>query len=145
MAAAVQLYSRLWLELEALFDQLQAGADARTGVCPLPIEVIRLELIVLLDRCDSTRWRALVEAPLLAALHRDLEALLAALAAPPDALGAVQIIGAQNQLFDALLTLHAAQLGTPAKFQPNPASPWMVSFAHNARSPALAAATAAPP
>jgi hypothetical protein len=55
--ASIELFSRLWVELDTLLATDGHGHSA--GITPGPrVQVLRLELILLLDACQSTRWRA---------------------------------------------------------------------------------------
>ena len=103
-AASIQLYSRLWADLEVLSDQLAATTDQPPDVIELRLEMLRLELIVLLDNCRSARWRSMLSPEHRLVLRATLEDLLATLAVPPDAFGRAVIFQAQNQVFDAVLS-----------------------------------------
>jgi hypothetical protein len=103
-AASIRLYSRLWADLEVLSDQLAATTDQSADVIDLRLEMFRLELVVLLDNCDSARWRSMLSPEHRLVLRATLEDLLATLAVPPDALGRAVVFQAQNQVFDAVLS-----------------------------------------
>ncbi|MGO9993090.1 MAG: hypothetical protein ACLPTF_11345 [Steroidobacteraceae bacterium] len=103
-AASIQLFSRLWADLEVLSDQLAATTDQPPDVIELRLEMFRLELIVLLDNCRSARWRSMLSPEHRLVLRATLEDLLATLAVPPDAFGRAVIFQAQNQVFDAVLS-----------------------------------------
>lgn len=57
-AATLQLYSRLWWDLEELGGRIGAGPGPRHAALDLRLEMLRLELIVLLDGCESARCKA---------------------------------------------------------------------------------------
>lgn len=109
-AAIIQLYSRLWLELEALCN-LMLGEAAKSGKAPSGVEarleIIRLEVVLLLDGCRSARWRSLLRPEQLAALRADLDAVLDSLDSPAGVPGFDGIFSAQNRLFDAVVDRYA--------------------------------------
>jgi len=118
-AASIQLYSRLWADLEVLSDQLAATTDQSPDVIELRLEMFRLELVVLLDNCDSARWRSMLSPEHRLVLRATLEDLLATLAVPLDALGRAVVFQAQNRVFDAVLSRCAESVDVAEHF-PSP-------------------------
>ena len=98
-AAAIELYSRVWLALERLTGRSAPGEPET------PLMVLRLELIVLPDACDSPSWRLMLAHEQRRELRATLESVLRMLAAPAD--GGWHLMQAQNRLIDAVL-LHCA-------------------------------------
>jgi hypothetical protein len=117
-AASVWLYSRLWLDLETLSDRLAQTADGMPDEIDLRLEMFRLELIVLLDHCDSARWRSLLSSGHRFVLRATLQHLLCMLAVAPDRLERGVVAQAQNQLFDAVLRHCGEQFGEAEHARP---------------------------
>jgi hypothetical protein len=96
-AASIELYSRLWLELERLIESLETDqADRR-------VVLVRLELLVLLDACESPRWQGMLSAEQNAELRSTLLSVLHALAELSSLPVDDVIAEAQNCLLDAVL------------------------------------------
>jgi hypothetical protein len=55
-AASITLFSRLWLVLE----ELAACEESDPERFETALQILRLELVVLLDACESSRWRSLL-------------------------------------------------------------------------------------
>lgn len=105
-AACIDLYSRLWLELEQLGERLTAGDRSGSAVeLKTRLAILRLELIVLLDACASARWQSMLGRQQRVELRSMLERLLRTLATPFDAVDGSLLADAQNQILDAVLTL----------------------------------------
>lgn len=102
--AAIELYSRLWLELEQVTARLRLAAD-HCGAVQLEVRltILRLELVMLLDGCDSQRWRALIGPRRCSELGATLRDLLAALSAPFEALDRGLLDRTQDRILDATL------------------------------------------
>jgi len=77
--------------------------------------MFRLELVLLLDACDSARWRSMLRPEHLAALRADLDAVLKSLDAAADSPGCDAILGAQNRLFDAVVDHYAGVFAGAAR------------------------------
>jgi hypothetical protein len=133
-AATIHLYSRLWLELEAWCGSLNesSGAGAWDGV-DVRLEMFRLELVLLLDACDSARWRSMLRPEHLAALRADLDAVLKSLDAAADSPGCDAILAAQNRLFDAVVDHYAGVFAGAARPKTERAneSAWRAPFTQN--------------
>jgi hypothetical protein len=101
--ALIGLLSRLWLELERIiggsnvFDTRPASSSAENQM-----ELFRLEVLVLLDACDSLRWQSLMSPQQCLELRATLRSLLRTLSGASDAPDSDVIGEAQNQLFDSL-------------------------------------------
>jgi hypothetical protein len=108
-AACIELFSRLWVEL----NSISAGADPmRTSLAGLSsghqIEILRLELILVLDACRSARWRTLLDKSQRLCLECLLRDVLDALNSSSEEIPCAPIAWAQNRLFEALLEHCAA-------------------------------------
>jgi hypothetical protein len=111
-AASIELYSRLWQELEQLICRLAETDGLPTPSATDAVVTFRLQLVVLADACVSTRWRSLLAADQRQDLRSTLERVRRTLAVPPHALGPWAIAQAQNQLLDAVLDQYNAALKT---------------------------------
>jgi hypothetical protein len=126
--ALIGLLCRLWLELEGIVGELSAR-DMPHASCGAEnqMEIFRLEVLVLVDACDSLRWQSLMNSHQRLGLRATLHTLLRTLTGPRD-LSDSEIIGhAQNQLFDSLLRHHIERehsrpprSATPGKADCNP-------------------------
>jgi hypothetical protein len=122
-AASIQLYSRLWLELETLGGMLSEWARQRSPwTLAMRLERLLLELVVLLDACDSTRWHSLLPTEQRSNLQRTLAEALHILSVPVDALSLALIGRTQNLLFDSVKQ-QAAALGAP-RSRPSSLAPY---------------------
>lgn len=102
-AASIELYVRLWLELERLIE----SAPRR---CDVGLEMLRLELLLLLDACDCPHWQSILSTRQRLELRSTVEGVLRALGAASHPGGCGGIAEAQNRLLDAVLTqLHATR------------------------------------
>jgi hypothetical protein len=111
VAATIELYSRLWRELERALDlfarqaEFTVGADASDS----PLVVLRLEILILLDACDSQAWQSMLGTERRLALRAILESLLASLAPLQAERDPCYVLArAQNQLLDAVLAQYSA-------------------------------------
>jgi hypothetical protein len=97
--ACVELYTRLWAELDAL-----GTAGRPPGSSALEdVELLRLELLLLADACQSPRWRAVLSAAQRFALRSVVTDVLAALNRPLEELSADALAQVQNRLFDEIV------------------------------------------
>jgi len=109
-AACIELFSRLWVELNAL----SAAADP-AGAPPADLpsqprdEILRLELILVLDACRSEQWRMMLDRSQRLALECLLRDVLDALNSSSAEFPCTPIEWAQNRLLDALLEHCAAE------------------------------------
>ncbi len=105
-AAAVQLYSRLWGDLECLGELCAEGqyCSGQPGLerCVL---MLRLELTLLLESCQSGSWSALLPGSQLDSLRVTLEPVALMVGHATDALQPHMIARAQNRLLDEVLRL----------------------------------------
>jgi hypothetical protein len=92
-AASIQLYARLWFDLE------------RFNVPTLELQLLtfRLEVVLVLEGCNSKAWRAFLRPEERLTLERTLQSLLEIIAAPLPMAGRMAIDRAQDLLFDALI------------------------------------------
>ena len=100
--AFTELCGRIWLELERLSQQLEPSAlpDASCELVLLPAATLRLELLVMLDACDSPRWRAMLATDQRRNLRLMLTDVLEAIAVTPEDLTRHLIERAQDRLLD---------------------------------------------
>jgi hypothetical protein len=105
-AACIELYSRLWWELEEL-TQSFVGDESSHSQLDSRLVLLRLETIVLIDSCDSTKLRSLLGGSERRDLRATLESLLAALEE-----GLLQ--HAQNRLLDTVLAILAPLIRSAA-------------------------------
>jgi hypothetical protein len=94
--ACIELFSRLWQELEHAFATIECDA---LGVA----EILRLEIHLLSEGCDCARWRLLLSESQQLSVRSTLQDVLLILDVHPadfpwEALGV-----AQNRLFDAVI------------------------------------------
>jgi hypothetical protein len=94
-AACIQLYSRIWEELESI-----PTAEPRR-FCGLALEILRLDLVLLIDACDM-RWRFELTARPRISMRAVLVEVLELLAAPADEIPQF-VPEAQDCLLDAVL------------------------------------------
>jgi len=118
----VGLLAELWAELEAVLGAAGASDDGSSASCRRAehrSQALRLELVLLAERCDSLRWQSLIGAAQLERVRRVVTALHALLdfspleARTPDARRA--IICAQNYLFDEVCRTRQVRLQWPAR------------------------------
>jgi hypothetical protein len=109
--ACIELFSRLWVELDAVFATDDPMRSA--GFIPAPrVETLRLELILLLDACRSTRWRAQLDSSQRHFLLSILNHILDALNASREGVLRGPIESAQTRLLDAIQEQCAALSAT---------------------------------
>lgn len=97
--ACVELYARLWSDLDAF-----AAADEARARDPLgPIALLRLELLILLDACQSPRWRAVLSGAQQLALRAVVTDVLAVLNRPLEGLTREVIAEVQDRLFEEIV------------------------------------------
>jgi len=117
--ASIKLYSRLWLELERLSELFAASAESDL-VREIEVRAmgLRLELVLLLDACDSARWRSMLGTARRLELRATLQGLFEALAVPQSSLGCRVVSQAQDWLFDAALeTVSQEMRSIPARIR----------------------------
>lgn len=104
--ACIELFSQLWAQLESMATEGPVHrAPADTASEPR-MEILRLELIVLLDACRATRWRMLLDGGQRRVLERCLSEVLDTLNTKFEEAPLHAIEGAQNSLLDAVLEQH---------------------------------------
>lgn len=94
MTACIEIFSRLWDRLENL------GAQD-TEAC---LQIIRLELVLLIGKCDSPRWELLLDCAQRKTLRATLDDVLEALKNASASFHTFAIEMAQNRLLDAIRT-----------------------------------------
>jgi len=100
-AACIELYSRLWAELEQLSAPEHCGATHSVTVERW--QILRLEIHLLIDACDTARWRMLMSKSERRCLKASLRNLLDGLGPFGSAESAHAIAAAQNRLLNAVL------------------------------------------
>jgi len=139
-AATIQLYGRLWLELEKLSGPLtDSGAHGPRADAELRLEIFRLELAVLLDACGSARWRDLLGPEHGRRLQDVLLNLLAMLEVAPDKIGHEVLWQAQDTLLDAVLSEYAQEFKATDGAGPAE-NPWMAQRPSQLQIPCTAGA-----
>ena len=100
--ASIELFSRLWVELDTLLAT--DGQRHSAGSTPAPrVQVLRLELILLLDACQSTRWRAQLDTGQRLSLQSIFDDILHVLdPSSEEEILRGPIESAQNRLLDAI-------------------------------------------
>jgi hypothetical protein len=99
VVASIELYSRLWLALE----RLAVSDDDDPARIETALVILRLELVVLLDACDSPSWRSMLDAEHRIQLQATLKSVLRTLSERLDDWRG-DVSDAQNRLLDAVLT-----------------------------------------
>jgi hypothetical protein len=122
VVAVVELSARLWSDLEYLVKLRETDSleDAESTFLWGPARV-RLELLVLLDACNSRRWRSFLAPGKRRELRNFLIGVLDAIDVAPDGLTR-QVIGeAQNRLLDEVLSQYEglSKAGDPLRYRHN--------------------------
>jgi hypothetical protein len=114
--ACIQLYSQLWEELDLVAASVGAGNASHSppALAALRLQILRLELIVLIDACDGTLWRTLLNSVQLRSLKPILQGALDAVAGAGGEDWTASIGRAQDQLLDAVLDQCPVPSGVPA-------------------------------
>jgi len=101
--ACIELFSRLWGELESIVPLASVRGDKDGSSCVRRLEILRLELVVLQDACRSTRWRMVLDGEQRRGLERLVGEALDALTTGFDEAPLQAIARVQNCLLDAVL------------------------------------------
>ena len=107
--ASIVLYSRIWAELERL--------HAAAAPPELHSQILRLEIHLLIQACDSWRWRGLMSAPQRHTLQQTLANVLHRLGASEEGICAAAAGAAQDRLLDAVLDQYATLQDVTASAQ----------------------------
>ena len=100
-AACIELYSRLWAELDVL-----SASENSEALQPAMIErseILRLEIHILIDACDTARWRLLLNTAQRHNLKSTLHDVLLSFGMCTGQFSRDAIASAQNCLLDAVL------------------------------------------
>ena len=103
--ACIQLYSQLW----AALDLVLASRDSRSAspsppaIAAVRLQMLRLELIVIIDAGEGALWRTLLNSVQLRSLQGILGEVLDALSSADGEQWAASIERAQDHLLDAVL------------------------------------------
>jgi hypothetical protein len=104
--ASIELFSRLWAQLESMAAEGPLSEVPPDSALALRVQILRLELIVLLDACRATRWRMLLSGEQRRALELRLSEVLECLNTRFEEAPLPTIEGAQNCLLAAVLEQH---------------------------------------
>ena len=112
-AALVEVCARIWLELERLAESSErVSAPAESPKLLLMAETLRLELLLLLDSCDSAFCRSLLAAEQRRILRRLVLDVLAAIEFAADGLERSAIEQAQDRLLGEVQAQYSAAFST---------------------------------
>ena len=115
--ACIELLQRLWMELERVHVAERATRLHGGGFTSrLPAEMLRLELAVLLDACQSERWRRLLDISQRLSLMLTIREAFDALSLASEIVLQDVIAWVQNRLLDAILE-HCAAHTHPIEVQ----------------------------
>jgi hypothetical protein len=103
--ACAQLFARLWAALEPLASPALAP-PATLATLTLRCEILRLELVVLIDACESAAWHTLLSLPQRSTLQATLQGVLDILSGCPEIPSEAAVARAQDELLDAILHQH---------------------------------------
>jgi hypothetical protein len=103
--ACIQLYSQLWAELDLVVASREPGSASRSPppIAAVRLQILRLEILVIIDACDGTLWRTLLSSVQLRSLEATLEDVLVALAGAGGERWDTSVERAQDQLLEAVL------------------------------------------
>jgi hypothetical protein len=104
--ACIDLFTRLWAQLESTATESPAPWAPADTASERRVEILRLELVVLLDACRATRWRVLLDGEQRYALERCLSEVLDCLNSRFEEAPLQALARAQNCLLDAVLEQH---------------------------------------
>ena len=116
--ACIELFWRLWLELERILAVPEATQSSSRDLASWTrAEMLRLQLALLLDACQSERWRLLLNISQRLSLESTIEDVFDALNSSSEIVPQDAIAWAQNRLLDAILehcAAHAYPIGAKA-------------------------------
>jgi hypothetical protein len=101
--ALIELCARIWSELERLANCRNRRANSEEPAFELLSEVLRLELVIIVDACESPAWGLMLDPVVRSRLSAMSTAVLSMLAVPPNALTSQVIECAQDRVFDEAL------------------------------------------
>lgn len=104
--ACIELFSQLWAQLESMASEDCLHCSAVDAAFQRRMQILRLELIVLLDACRAARWRLLLDADQRRTLEQCLSDVLDCLNTRFEEAPLRTLEGAQNRLLDAVLEQH---------------------------------------
>jgi hypothetical protein len=112
-AASIELYSRLWAALDRWLTLGEADSPGASARLELTGEIVRLEVHLLLNACDTASWRLLLSAPQRQSLKSLLQEIQLAFDTDTAEVPQLSIISVQNRLLEAILEHRASSLPTP--------------------------------
>lgn len=98
--ALIELCARIWWELERLANWRDCGDPA----LELLSETLRLELVLIMDSCESPSWMLMLDMDVRRHLIAMSKAVLSILAVSPNALTRRVFECAQDRVFDEALS-----------------------------------------
>jgi hypothetical protein len=106
--AYIECLSRVWVELDSLSAARDSMSERSAGLISERVEILKLELILLLDASRSARWRTLLDTPQRLSLQSIVGDVLAALNQESNEVLPRPIEWAENRILDALVEQCAA-------------------------------------
>jgi hypothetical protein len=101
--ALVELCGRIWLELEHLAQLNDCSRTAENPSLDLAAQTLRLELLLIIDSCESAAWVFMLDPEVRSHLLAMSKDVLAVLAVEPNELTLGLIECAQDRVFDEAL------------------------------------------
>jgi hypothetical protein len=105
--AVIELCGRIWRELEYLAQLCDRTAKRDTSKLLLTAATLRLELLVMLDSCESASWASMLIGEERENLCSMLSEVLEGIALWADELKRSHIEGVQDRLFDEVMGQYA--------------------------------------
>jgi hypothetical protein len=101
--AVIELCGRIWWELEHLAQLRDRTAMTDNSQFLLTAATLRLELLLIMDSCESASWASMLMRDERQTLYSMLNEVLAAIALSPNELRRMHIECAQDRLFDEVM------------------------------------------
>jgi hypothetical protein len=101
--AVIELCGRIWWELEYLAQLCDRTATPDNSKFLFTAATLRLELLVIMDSCESASWASILMRDERQTLCSMLNEVLGAIALAPNELTRVHIECAQDRLFDEVM------------------------------------------
>jgi hypothetical protein len=113
--ALIELCARIWWELERLANWRDCATVPGDPTLELLSETLRLELVLIVDSCESASWMLMQDIGVRRCLSAMSKAVLSLLAVSPTALTRRVIECAQDRVFDEALNHYDLALSEAAK------------------------------
>jgi hypothetical protein len=104
----MELCGRIWWALERLAQLCDLAVNPGDSKLLLSAATLRLELLVIVDSCESTSWGTMLVASERRNLCSMITDVLGAIAVSSDKLQRSHIECAQDRVFDEVLAQHSA-------------------------------------